>query len=193
MIKKIKNSNREIVLEVATNLFLKKGYLVTSMDDIVAESKVSKTNIYYYFKSKEELLSAIIDRIVQQYHELIYGITSRTDLPVQERIALLVHLLTEQDVECLGGCPFLTLYTQTSQEAGWIREKINRFFQDQIISLEKLIIEGIQNKELNDQLPPRQTAALIVSTIEGGLFLQHATHDPSLIQDAIHSLAFMLK
>jgi TetR/AcrR family transcriptional repressor of nem operon len=193
MTPKTKISNREIALQSAASLFLSKGYLVTSMDDIVAESKVSKTNIYYYFKSKEELLSAIIERMTDQYEQLITRIADQSELPVMDRLMRLMNVLIEQDIDCLGGCPFLTLYTQTPKEATAIRGQISRFFGKQLLILEKLVVQGIASKEINSRLEPQQTAALILSTIEGGLFLQHTNQNPTLLQHSLHALASMLK
>ncbi|MEV5029071.1 TetR/AcrR family transcriptional regulator [Paenibacillus sp. LPE1-1-1.1] len=190
---KTKTSNREIALQTAASLFLSKGYLVTSMDDIVAESKVSKTNIYYYFKSKEELLSTIIQRMTDQYEALIAQIAAQAEQPVTDRLMRLMQVLIEQDADCLGGCPFLTLYTQTPKEAGEVREQISHFFSRQLTVLEQLITEGIAANEFSSKLPPRQMAALILSTVEGGLFLQHANPESTILQQSLHALASMLK
>lgn len=46
---------RQYIVDVAQELFKKYGYENTSMDDIAKESEFSKTTLYKYFKSKEEL------------------------------------------------------------------------------------------------------------------------------------------
>ncbi|NEW07964.1 TetR/AcrR family transcriptional regulator [Paenibacillus sp. SYP-B3998] len=191
--KKRKPTNRDRTLQVATSLFLTKGYLATSMDEIVAVSKVSKTNIYYYFKSKEDLLSAILDQLIQTYTEMIHEVASRRDTSVQERFTALIQLLTQQELECLGGCPFLTLYAQMPQEAHQLREKVSAFFRDQVDAVEALLHEGIQKQEFKDDLPARATAQLIVSLIEGGLFLAHASKDTGMLGSSLTTLAFLLK
>ena len=56
-----KRSNKNRVIETAASLFLKVGYTYTSMDEVVQQSGVSKSNVYYHFSSKEELLLAVID------------------------------------------------------------------------------------------------------------------------------------
>ncbi|MCG7408764.1 TetR/AcrR family transcriptional regulator [Paenibacillus sp. ACRRX] len=193
MIKKTKTSNRSIVMRVATTLFLEKGYQVTSMDEIVAVSKVSKTNIYYHFKSKEELLAAIVDQMVDHYNHIIDNIVQKTHLPVVERIGEITMLLSEHQSNSLGGCPFLTIYVQTSHEFEFVRETIGSFFQNQMHTIENLLQEGITRKEFSSQLPPSQLAALILSTIEGALFLQHTRKDPLLLPNILQTLAFMLK
>jgi len=57
-----KQGIRDKILEAAENLFSKKGYYDTSMDEIVKESGLSKGAIYGYFDSKEELFAALQDR-----------------------------------------------------------------------------------------------------------------------------------
>lgn len=186
-------SNRTIVMQVASSLFLEKGYQTTSMDEIVAVSKVSKTNIYYHFKSKEELLSAIVDQMIDRYSGMIDEIAGHTELPVTERIGRLAALLTEQAPNSLGGCPFLTLYVQTSHESDYVRNAIGTFFRKQTKTMETLLQDGVDRREFQTSLPLPQLAALIVSTIEGALFLQHTQQDTSLLSTTLHTLAAMLK
>jgi len=51
---------RAQIIEAALTCFTSKGYNNTTMDDIVAESGLSKGSLYWYFKSKEELFEATI-------------------------------------------------------------------------------------------------------------------------------------
>jgi AcrR family transcriptional regulator len=186
-------SNREKVLQTATALFLTKGFQVTSMDEIVAASKVSKTNIYYYFASKGDLLAAVTDEMIRQYDGLIATALAKMEISVLERMSLLQRILSQQETESLGGCALLTLYTQASQDSGLIRDKIRNFFLDLTVRIEVLLQEGVLSRELNGQLPVKQTAALVVAAIEGGLFLQHAKEDPSFLEHVFVTLATMLK
>lgn len=51
---------RRVVLEAATALFLQRGYLGTSMDQVAAYAGVSKPTVYKFFSDKERLLSEIV-------------------------------------------------------------------------------------------------------------------------------------
>jgi TetR/AcrR family transcriptional repressor of mexJK operon len=59
---------RRTIMEAATTLFLRKGYLGTSMDDVAALAKVSKQTVYKHFVDKERLFA-----------DLVLGITGRAD------------------------------------------------------------------------------------------------------------------
>jgi AcrR family transcriptional regulator len=52
------------ILEAATQLFLKVGYEQTSIDSILLESGGSKSTLYAYFPTKEDLFRAVIDNVV---------------------------------------------------------------------------------------------------------------------------------
>ena len=60
---------RVLILETAAHLFASKGYVGTSVDDIARELGVSKSAVYYYWSSKEELLEEIQDRALTRLRE----------------------------------------------------------------------------------------------------------------------------
>jgi TetR/AcrR family transcriptional regulator, transcriptional repressor for nem operon len=188
-------SNKDIALQSAFTLFLTKGFQATSMDDIVAHSKVSKTNIYYHFKSKDELLLTIVHQLISHYEQRINHILSQSETSVLEKLERLLIILTDntEQNDYLGGCPFLTLYTQTPLEAIEVRDSIKSFFEQQFHAVEVILAEGIANHELKAELPVKQTAALIVSSIEGALFLAQASNNPDIIKAVYPALASLLK
>ena len=50
-------------IETAQRMFIENGYYTTSVDDIVGEMGVAKGLFYYYFKSKEDLVSQLVDHL----------------------------------------------------------------------------------------------------------------------------------
>lgn len=62
---------RDQILEAAALAFTRKGYYATTMDDIVAESGLSKGTLYLYFKSKKEILLALCDHFMQSMNAQI--------------------------------------------------------------------------------------------------------------------------
>jgi len=52
--------NRHTIIAVAEDVFVRKGYNTTSMDDIAAEAQFSKATLYRYFKSKSDIFKNII-------------------------------------------------------------------------------------------------------------------------------------
>src|SRR4030081_2276497 len=60
---------RHAIVEAATTVFLRNGYLGSSMDEIAALATVSKQTVYKQFADKEQLFSDVILRIVHQVDE----------------------------------------------------------------------------------------------------------------------------
>jgi AcrR family transcriptional regulator len=55
---------RTELIDIAEQLFIKKGYEHTAVSDIVKKANVAQGTFYYYFKSKEEILDNIIERYI---------------------------------------------------------------------------------------------------------------------------------
>ena len=68
------------ILDVAGHLFMEKGYEHTSIQDIIDNlGGLSKGAIYHHFKSKEEILDAVTDRIMEESNRKLTGIPKRKD------------------------------------------------------------------------------------------------------------------
>jgi AcrR family transcriptional regulator len=64
---------RQAILEAATTLFLRNGYLGTSMDEIAALASVSKQTVYKQFADKERLFSEIVISTVNEASDPVYN------------------------------------------------------------------------------------------------------------------------
>src|SRR5258708_30128997 len=100
-------ATRDQILDAAGRLIHLQGYHCTSLDDVLRESGVGKGNFYYYFKSKEELGYAIIDRLVRGFVERTLGpaFADPEADPVGQIHSLLDRVLDSQrQRNCIGGC-----------------------------------------------------------------------------------------
>jgi len=72
--KKINGNNaKERLLEAGTALFAERGYNGTFIREIVARAGVTKTVLYYYFKSKEGMVYTIFDGAAEQQEGILAG------------------------------------------------------------------------------------------------------------------------
>ncbi len=58
-----RNLQRKTVLEAAAKMFSERGFAGTSLGDVAKDLKISRPALYYYFSSKEEILSSLVDEI----------------------------------------------------------------------------------------------------------------------------------
>ena len=77
---------RNEILDVAERLFCTQGYDNTSTNDILAEIGIARGTLYYHFKNKEDILDAMIDRILDEIVSNAGRIALNESIPVLERL-----------------------------------------------------------------------------------------------------------
>lgn len=78
---------KEEILDAAEELFTAKGYDGTSTTDILERVGIARGTLYYHFKSKEEILDALTDRIIQ-------GIVSNVRSALSEKTTVIQKLIS---------------------------------------------------------------------------------------------------
>lgn len=77
----------QLILDVAFRLFMEKGYENTSIQDIIEHlGGLSKGAIYHHFKSKEDILIAVTDKMTSESNRMLASIRDRSDLNGREKL-----------------------------------------------------------------------------------------------------------
>ena len=77
----------QLILDAAYRLFMEKGYERTSIQDIIDQlGGLSKGAIYHHFKSKEDILIAVSDRMTAESNHMLAAIRDRSDLCGKEKL-----------------------------------------------------------------------------------------------------------
>jgi len=82
-------NKKEIILEAARDIFFKKSFYEATMDDIAQLSGVKKSTIYYYFPSKIDLASQLLEVNIKKVFEKISEIIYTTN-NIKQRIKMIV-------------------------------------------------------------------------------------------------------
>lgn len=77
---------RNEILDTAERLFISKGYAKSTVNDILQEIGIAKGTFYYYFKSKEEVMDAIIIRLTEKYVGRAKEIADHPNLSANEKL-----------------------------------------------------------------------------------------------------------
>ena len=86
-------ARRSEILDAAEKLFGTKGYDATSTGDILRELGIARGTLYYHFKSKEDILDVMIDRLTQALAARAAEVLDRKDIPVLQRLTLMMQSL----------------------------------------------------------------------------------------------------
>lgn len=84
---------RNEILDAAERLFVTKGFDGTSTNDILAEVGIARGTLYYHFRSKEEILNAMIERMSESLVKRAAEIAGQRKIPVLQRLTLMIMAL----------------------------------------------------------------------------------------------------
>ncbi len=175
----------EQILNAATSVFARLGFNNARMDDIVAESGLSKGTLYWYFKSKDDIIKAILDGMFEG--ELAH----LRDLHTSQGTASERLLeLTQRAIDDLHGMTSLIpityeFYTLAFRQKK-VRQALQSYFRSYIDILAPLIQQGIDQSEFRP-VSARQAAIAISAIYEGTVLLWVA--DPDTVNLDEHILA----
>ena len=118
---------RRAILEAATETFLRKGYLGTTMDEIAASAAVSKQTVYKHFADKESLFTEIVtgavDAVSDPHHEDVLGLGDSADVEADLRA------LAERQLERVMQPRLLALRRLVIGEAGRFPELGRAYYE----------------------------------------------------------------
>ena len=84
------DERRNEILDAAEKLFAEKSYMKTTINDILQEVGIAKGTFYYYFKSKEEVMDAVVLRYIDMGTEAIKAIVDDKSLTAPEKFVILL-------------------------------------------------------------------------------------------------------
>ena len=152
------NDRKAQIIDVATSLFHRKGYHVTSLDDIADHIGFTKPAIYYYFKSKEDILFAIVDEVIGEALDRVRPIASRDDSPAER----LHDLLVQNTIVVLSNLKANTVFYNERGLLSPERERDIRTREREYTKIvQELYEEGVEAGEFLEVDPRVATATLL--------------------------------
>lgn len=88
------------ILDVSGKLFTEKGFDQTSTGEIIAQAGIARGTLYYHFKSKEEIMDALVERTTSQLFTAAKEVAADRTIPVYQRFVqtvLALRLDTSED------------------------------------------------------------------------------------------------
>ena len=121
-------TTREHIVEEADRLFYRQGYEHTSFADIAQAVRISRGNFYYHFKTKDEILDAVINARLANTRKMLEQWEIEGDQPA-DRIRSFIHILTVNQADIKRyGCPVGTLCSELAKLDHPSQGEANRLF-----------------------------------------------------------------
>ncbi|HJT12525.1 MAG TPA: TetR/AcrR family transcriptional regulator, partial [Dongiaceae bacterium] len=121
-------TTRDHIVEAADHLFYRQGYEHTSFSDIADDVQISRGNFYYHFKTKDEILDAVIDARLTHTQAMLERWEAEGKNPA-ERIRSFIQMLVANRADIKRyGCPVGTLCTELAKLNHGSRDDANKLF-----------------------------------------------------------------
>lgn len=166
---------RDRLLGAAMRLFHQKGYLATSIADVLREAEANAGSLYHFFPTKQDLLLAVLDRYRTGIEPMLLAPAWEGVGDPIERIFALLARYREllEETECFYGCPIGSLALELHEPDPPVRELLAANFDAWTAAVEGCLAEA------QDRLPAgvdrRRLATFVLTTMEGGVMLSR-TH-----------------
>src|SRR6266849_4621425 len=184
-------ATRDQILDAAARLIHLQGYHCTTLDDVLRETGVGKGNFYYYFKSKEELGYAIIDRLVRAFVERTLD-PAFADIdrdPLAQIHGFLDRVLDNlRQRNCVGGCPMGNLASELSDVHEGFRQRLAQIFAEWRRTLTEALARGQARGELRADCNPERAAHFLVAALEGAILMTKVTKDIGVMEKCVDEL-----
>ncbi len=149
----------QLILDVAYRLFMKKGYEYTSIQDIIDNlGGLSKGAIYHHFKSKEDILIAVIQRMTAQSNQLLANVRDCSNLNGKEKLKTIFKKSISRPVqeEIFATAP--NFHNNSKLLVGLLQDTMEEAIPNYILPI---IEEGIKDGSIQTNYP-KQLAELIM-------------------------------
>ena len=168
------SDKRERLVESATKLFHRAGCKDTSIADIAEDSGVPLGNVYYYFKTKEDLVAAVIEQRAQFLKTQAEQWEENPD-PRQRLLNLLDMQEHEKDEIAKYGCPIGSLCQELDKERPPVASEADGLMNWAL----KWIIR--QFKEMGHKQADK-VGLQFMSALQGCSVVANALNDPKIIE-----------
>ena len=178
----VSGERKDQIMNAAEEVFSQKGFSDARMDDIAEETGLSKGTLYLYYKSKNDLIIAILDRIFQRefrtFENLDLASMSATDAiwtfaeTTSNDVKMMMHLL-----------PITYEFMGLAFRNKFVQKAFKAYFNRYMDILVPIIQHGIDTGEFRTA-DPKEIALAMGAVMEGTLLLW--VYDNSLVEPEKH-------
>jgi TetR/AcrR family transcriptional repressor of nem operon len=172
----------------AMDLFWRQGYEATGVAQIQAEAGVLPGSFYFFFKSKEALLLAVLDRYMEILHSALRDPVVRKTRDPLERVFTLLDFYRKQIKESRFelGCPIGNLALELGNRSADARQKLNALFDTWRAMVEAFFVEA--QERFPEGTDFKALSTFVLTTMEGGIMLARANQDVRQFDRAVKQL-----
>lgn len=161
----VSEERREQILDAAETVFGKRGFAKARMDDIVQEAGLSKGALYWYYKSKDALILALLDRVFGSEFSKAEELVEQ-QLPASQKLTSFMQAVMDDISHMQHLLPIGYEFVALAARRKPVRQAIGSYYQRYQELLSAIVRQGVESGEFED-LDPEQAAMMIIGLVEG--------------------------
>lgn len=168
--RKLDSSERkQQIIDAAAAVFARKGFDGATMDDIVGESGLSKGGLYWHFKSKDDIITAILQAFFDGEMADLEQIVA-AEGPVPARLLHLGEQMAREMEEAFSLLPLSLEFYAIAARQPAVRAFLQDYYERYATHLADLVAQGIARGELR-AVEAADAATTLIATFEGLIVL----------------------
>ena len=162
-------TRRRVVAEAAA-LFNQHGFEGSSMSDLMERTGLEKGGLYRHFSGKEEIAAEAFDYAWRAASEARMAELDQVPNRV-DRLKRFVANFVERPPSLPGGCPLLNTAVDADDGNPVLRRKARAALREWMGRLTRIVAQGIEAKEIRQEVDAKKLATLMISSLEGALMI----------------------
>jgi len=184
-------SLKEKIVHESLKLFSLKGFLSTSLNDILTAAGTSKGGFYNHFQSKEDLFFHVMDEAGKIWREKNLAGLDEIEKPVEKIKKLLEnfknrYLLDSENFP--GGCVFITLSVELNDQRPHLSKEISKGFTGVKKMLKRLLDQGKSEGALARGVDTAKATEIFFAGLLGASVIYGADKSDSCLNSSIEAL-----
>ncbi|HET6287725.1 MAG TPA: TetR/AcrR family transcriptional regulator [Amycolatopsis sp.] len=174
---------RDAIVDAAAELMYVNGVAGTSVDKVLAASGAGKSQMYHYFKNKDELVEAVIARFLEKIlgnQPTIFELEDWADFDQWASEILAVQTTPQGPI----ACPLGNLTGELGDDPR-MAPLLDKAYREWESHLERGLKTLQGKRKLADDADPGRLAQAAMACVQGGLLMAHVRHDITPIADAL--------
>jgi AcrR family transcriptional regulator len=169
---------RERLVAAAATLLHQQGIQRTTLADIAQLADVPVGNVYYYFKTKDDVIAAVVDERLQRVSSTLAAIDERHRSPKARLKALMSQFYADSELIAQYGCPVGSLCSEIDK-----RLDAPDFAVGELM---RIVIDWaeVQYRALGQGRDARDLAVDMVAAYQGNALLANTLRDPKILSSA---------
>ena len=184
-------SLKEKIIHESLRLFSLKGFLGTSLQDILAAAGASKGGFYNHFRSKEDLFYSVLDEARLTWRTKNLAGLDEIDDPVRKIVKLLQNFRDQYLVDSVdfpGGCVFITLSVELNDQRPHLSQEINKGFVGLKNMIHELLEKGKETGELSTNLDSSEVTEVLFAGMLGASVIFGVDKSAESLEQSINAL-----